>query len=323
MKTRWTFTFLVSFLLAAPAFGHLCNNIYRTPDRVIVKPEKPVVALEKSEELRVFVQNNYPAFLHNVRLSARADGDDVTVTVTPESVAQLKAGERTAFKVKLDVKPGAPMKKLALKFSFSANEINFRAVEEPSNEQLRALLPERVNFGDNILAAESLVRRSDPEGAKWLIEFMSNPRVPRDFRSRAIRALGKAGSAEHIPVLKGLLNDQDGFLRGNALLALGCLKAEAATFAPFAQDRDEFVRTCATAGPALAGNKDALPQLREGLGSANVFVRIACGWALAANREKEGIAALDKDFTTKNALQQVMAGDALTHVATLAEEGGQ
>ena len=79
------------------AYAHLCNNVYRSPDRFIVKPEKPVVALEKSEELRVFVQNNYPAYLHNVRLSARADGDDVTVTVTPESVPQLKAAERTAF----------------------------------------------------------------------------------------------------------------------------------------------------------------------------------------------------------------------------------
>ena len=323
MKTRWTITFLASFLLAAPAFGHLCNNIFRTPDRVIVKPEKPVVALEKSEELRVFVQNNYPAFLHNVRLSARADGDDVTVTVTPESVPQLKAAERTAFTVKLEVKPGTPMKKLALKFGFSADEIAFRAIEEPTNEQLRALLPERPNFGDNVLAAESLIRRKDPEGARWLIAFMSNPRTPKDFRGRAIRALGKAGNAEHVSVIEKLLDEQDGFLRGNALLALGCLKADARIFDKSAQDRDEFVQACAKAGAALAGSKDLLPALRKGLNSENVYIRIACGWALAAHRQKEGADALDKDFATKNAMQQVMAGDALTHIAALAEESGQ
>ena len=322
MKTRLTLTFLTTLVAAVPAFGHLCNNIYRTPDRVIVKPEKPVVSLERSEELRVFVQNNYPAYLHNVRLSARADGDDVTVTVTPESVPQMKAGERTAFRVKLEVKPGTPMKKLALKFGFSADEINFRAVEEPTNEQLRALLPERPNFGDNVLAAESLVRRKDPEGAKWLIGFMTNPRVPRDFRSRAIRALGKAGNEEHVAVIEKLLDEQDGFLRGNALLALGCLKAKAGIFDKFAQDRDEFVQVCAKAGAVLAGNKDALPEVRKGLSSENAFIRIACGWALAAHREKDGADALDKDFATKNAIQQVMAGDALTHIAGLAEESG-
>ena len=323
MRKILLFASLVIALSAPTLFAHLCNNIYRTPDRVIVKPEKPVVALERSEELRVFVQNNYPAYLHNVRLSARADGDDVTVTVTPESVPQLKAAERTAFTVKLEVKPGTPMKKLALKFGFSADEINFRAIEEPTNEQLRALLPERPNFGDNVLAAESLIRRKDPEGARWLIAFMSNPRTPKDFRGRAIRALGKAGNAEHVPVIEKLLEEQDGFLRGNALLALGCLKADAKIFEKCAQDRDEFVQACAKAGSALAGNKDLLPELRKGLSSENVYIRIACGWALAAHRQKEGADALDKDFATKNAMQQVMAGDALTHIAALAEESGQ
>ena len=323
MRRILLFASLVIALSAPTLFAHLCNNIYRTPDRVIVKPEKPVVALEKSEELRVFVQNNYPAYLHNVRLSARADGDDVTVTVTPESVPQLKAAERTAFTVKLEVKPGTPMKKLALKFGFSADEIAFRAIEEPTNEQLRALLPERPNFGDNVLAAESLIRRKDPEGARWLIAFMSNPRTPKDFRGRAIRALGKAGNAEHVPVIEKLLEEQDGFLRGNSLLALGCLKAEAKVFDKFAQDRDEFVQACAKAGAALAGNKDLLPELRKGLNSENVYIRIAYGWALAAHRQKEGADALDKDFATKNAMQQVMAGDALTHIAALAEESGQ
>ena len=40
------------------AWGHLCNNIYRTPDRVIVKPEKQITTVDQNDRFRVFVQNN-------------------------------------------------------------------------------------------------------------------------------------------------------------------------------------------------------------------------------------------------------------------------
>jgi len=49
--------------LGAMAWAHLCNNIYRTPDRIIVKPEKQVTTIERSDQFRVFVQNNYPTYL--------------------------------------------------------------------------------------------------------------------------------------------------------------------------------------------------------------------------------------------------------------------
>jgi len=301
------------------ALAHLCNNIYRTPDRVVVKPEKQVAKVEGSDEFRVFVQNNYPTLLHNVRLAGKVDGEGVTVGLEPEAVEVLKAGERTAFTVRIAVQDGASRGKHPLTFSVSAGEIGFRPVEEVSDEALRKRLPDPPNYGNNILAAETLARRKDPEGTKWLIDFMSNPRVERDCRGRALRALGKAGRKENAPALKKMLQEQDGFLKGNALLALGCLQAEPATFQPFAQDRDEFVQACALAGLALAGDRGCLPQLRAGLKAENVFVRIASGWGLAAHRDPEGMAALEKAFAFRdNPTVHVMAGDALVDVATRA-----
>jgi hypothetical protein len=313
---RRTFLCAVAVLsVNAAALAHLCNNIYRTPDRVVVKPEKPVAAVDRSDEFRVFVQNNYPTYLHNVRLAAKVDGEGVTVGVTPEAVEVLKAGERTAFTVRITVQEGAEKGQRPLTFSVSANEIGFRPVEEVSTEVLREQLPAPSNYGNNILAAETLARRKDPVGTKWLIDFMANARVERDYRSRAIRALGTARRKETAPALKKMLEEQDGFLKGNALLALGCLKAEPETLRAFVQDRDEFVQACALAGLALAGDQDMLPRLQEGLKSENVYVRIACGWGLAAHRDKEGVAALDRAFQTEDAMQRVMAGDALVDVA--------
>jgi len=310
----------VLLALSTCALAHLCNNIYRTPDRVVVKPEKQVTTVERSDQFRVFVQNNYPTYLHNLRLTARVEGREVTVSISPESVAVLRAGERTAFTVRLTVREGVLRGRYPLRFSISADEIGFRPIEEVSNETLRKILPDPPNYGSNILAAETLARRKDPVGAKWLVDFMTNPRVGRDYRSRAIRALGRAGQKENAPALKRMLRGRDGFLRGNALLALGLLRAEAATFRPFLRDRDGFVRACALAGLALAGDKQVLPRLKEGLQSTNVYVRIACGWALAAHRDKEGIAALERAFATDNPMQRVMAGDALVDVASRGPE---
>jgi len=45
-------------------YAHLCNNIYRTPSRFIIKPEKPITSVDKSEKIRVFVQNNFPVTIN-------------------------------------------------------------------------------------------------------------------------------------------------------------------------------------------------------------------------------------------------------------------
>jgi len=131
-RTLWWVALGVA-LYAAGAAAHLCNNIYRTPDRVIVKPEKQVTALDRDDEFRVFVQNNYPTLLHNIRLTATVEGGGVAVTVTPQSVQELKAAERTAFTVRLTVQPGAARGRRQLQFGVSTNEVGFRAVQEATN----------------------------------------------------------------------------------------------------------------------------------------------------------------------------------------------
>ena len=99
-------------LWAVMASAHLCNNIYKTPDRLIVKPEKQVVNLDQVDEFRVFAQNNFPTVVNKLRLSATVDGDGVDVTVTPASFDQLKPGERVSESVSFDgaAERGAPIR---------------------------------------------------------------------------------------------------------------------------------------------------------------------------------------------------------------------
>ena len=299
------------------AFGHLCNNIYRTPDRVIVKPEKPTATVVGSEEFRVFVQNNYPTYLDNLRLAAKLDSEDTRVSVTPESVKRLKAGERTAFRVRLTSRPGAKSTRSTLAFSVSADNIDWKPVTETTTDDLRRALRSEDNLSATIQTAESLVTRRDPEGTKYLIGIAGNRQQDRDYRARATRAFGKGGDKRNIPFLRSLLSDPDGWVRGNALLALGLLGDQAGTFSPRYTERDEFVRASAMAGRVLAGGKEPslLKSLSDGLQSSDAYVRIACGWGLASRRDKAAITVLDRDFTTDDAMQRTTAGDALVDVA--------
>lgn len=318
MRINLRFVGLLAVLLTLSASAHLCNNIYRTPDRVIVKPEKQSVVLDGTDEFRVFVQNNYHTYLHNLRLAAQVQGGGVTVKISPASVSELIAGQRVAFTVHLTAGAGAAGRR-ALQFGVSANEIGFRQLQEPTNEELMKSASDG-NHSPAVMAAESLVVRGDARGMQKLQSFASrdNP----DYRGRAIRAIGKAGNKQAIPFLRNLLNERNGWVQGNALLALGLLGDVQDTFSPYWRNRDEFVRAAAVAGVALAS--DEPPKWTEqwlpaGLKSQNVYVRIACGWALAAQRNKDGIDILDTAFRTNDPQQRTTAGDALVDVANRAQ----
>lgn len=308
---RWPVA--VVLLAGLSVSAHLCNNIYRTPDRLIVKPEKPVSTVDRSDQFRVFCQNNYHTFLHNVRLTANVEGGGVAVEIAPPAVAEMTAGQRVSFDVKLTVQPGAQGRR-RLVFGISANEVGFKPVAEPSVEELRAA-SENGNHSPAIMAAESLILRDDPSGFEKLSRWakQDNP----DYRGRAIRAIGKAGRKEHVSFLRGLLPERNGWIQGNALLALGLLGDDAVTFAAYLRDRDEFVAAAAQAGLSLAGFKDPAGEerLRAGLSAENVYVRIACGWALGAKRDRDAVAALDAAFRTNNAQQRTTAGDAMVDIA--------
>lgn len=318
MRTSQRFVLFVVLIASLTASAHLCNNIYRTPDRVIVKPEKQTVTLDTADEFRVFVQNNYHTYLHNVRLSARLDGDDVNVKVEPASIRELVAGQRVSFTVKLTAGGAARRGERLLQFGIAADEIGFRPVQEPTTEELLRSANDG-NHSPAIMAAESLAKLGDKRGLEKLLSFarQDNP----DYRGRAIRALGKLGDRSVIAFLRGLLEERNGWIRGNALLALGLLKDEQATFEPYWQDRDEFVKAAAVAGTALAAERPpawTTTFLTDGLAHDDVYVRIACGWALAAQRNRDGVAALDQAFRTNNPQQRTTAGDAMVDIANRA-----
>jgi hypothetical protein len=306
------------------ASAHLCNNIYRTPDRLIVKPEKQVAEVDQSDQFRIFVQNNYQSYIDHVRLTATIEGGDgVTAEITPNVVDRLNSGQRVAFTLRLTVKDGTPAGKCQLKLKVSADQIGFRPVSEPTEGDLLKE-SEDGNHSGAMLACEALARLKNPKGVEKLRGFCQ--REKSDWRGRAIRAMGRTQDPGQIEFLRQLLTERDGWVRGNTLLALGLLKDQPATFQAQVDDRDEFVQAAAWAGLALAGQTGGAldGHLKAGLTSTNPYVRIACGWALAAMRhDKAGVDVLDAAFRTPDAQQRVTAGDALVDVAARQSADGK
>ena len=307
---------------AVSASAHLCNNIYKTPDRIIVKPEQQVVTLDKEDSFRVFVQNNYHTYVHNLRLAANVDNAGVKCDVEPAEFRELKAGERVSFQVKVTADEGVPKGNHPVKFRVSAQEVGFLPVKEATNDELVDALS-YGNYCGPIMSAETLGRRKDDRGVEKLKGWIAQG--PGDYNCRAVRALGKVGdalgkdkTAETIAFLRSRLTVNDGFYKGNVLLALGLLKDEKATFAPYLNHRDDFIRYCALSALVLAGDKStaAVEAIRPGLTHDDKYVRIATGWALAAIlRDKSAIAVLDEVFKTNDAQMRTMAGDAMVDIA--------
>jgi hypothetical protein len=78
-------------LLCASAPGvslaHWCSNIWTSPSRILVKPEKNTVHLGSGPAtLRVYVQNNFPYKLYGVRLRGNTSGYQVEIQPSSQDV---------------------------------------------------------------------------------------------------------------------------------------------------------------------------------------------------------------------------------------------
>ena len=320
---------------APETFAHICNNVYRSPDRLIVKPEKSITAVDKSEEIRVFMKNNFPVTINKVALTAKSDDDGVEVIVTPESVASLRPGEKVDFKLKIKVAPTARAGKHNISVGISAAEVGFESIEESPVEKLRQIVrTPGTNPSTQVMAAESLAKRGDSIGFDFLKEMAGNATKAyrsksstQDYRARATRALGRVGSETALPLLQEMALERDGYLRGCALIAtamvtaLSSPKANLTDGDPLVKacgaaartEKDMFVKTCAQAALTYRGEKSFLTSLTDALKDSDPYVRVAAAWGLGSVGKKEGVQALDEILNTsgKDVKLRMFVGEAL------------
>jgi len=316
-RSRWVMRRLLGLAViaalgcASVVFAHLCNNVYRTPDRLIVKPERPVTTVVQSEQMRVFVVNNFPVTINNVALSVKADDVTVQAVVTPDAIEAMKPGQRAQFTVRIRVAEGAPSRRHRLTIGIAAKQIGFEQMDETPVPKLRAVVEDAAsNPSTRVLAAESLAKRDDPMGFRFLTEMAA--KHDQDYRSRAIRALGRVGNSSSIAFLRTVLQDRNGYLRGNAYIALALAKAPTTMLQPGLSDRDEFAKTCAKAALAYRGDAGRAKALQDATKDSDGYVQVAAAWGMASTGDKDAVDLLDKvSGSGADAKLRIFAGDML------------
>ena len=99
------------------AIAHLCDNVYRQPDKLIVKPEITNIIVKDAIRFKLYLQNNMDRGIEQIRLGALSEAFDVKVSPEQMGVPQ---GARVFFEVELKTKPDVPAGNYPLQFRLYA-----------------------------------------------------------------------------------------------------------------------------------------------------------------------------------------------------------
>ncbi len=96
---------LVVLLAAGRASGHLCDNVWRQANKLIIKPEVTSLVIKDKATFKVYLQSNMDAnpIAKNVRLVGTSEAFDIRVE--PADGHRIKHGVRYTYEVTLSLKP--------------------------------------------------------------------------------------------------------------------------------------------------------------------------------------------------------------------------
>lgn len=88
--------------LAGQAPAHLCDNVFRQADKLIVKPETYNIVVKDKATFKIFLQNNMDRGIADISLIPASEAFDFTVNPKQMSIPQ---NQRTFFEVTMTPKP--------------------------------------------------------------------------------------------------------------------------------------------------------------------------------------------------------------------------
>jgi len=74
------------FLWTSVSHGHLCDNVFRQADKLIVKPETYNIVVKDQTTFKIFLQNNIDRAIAEISLIAESPAFDFSVTPVKMSV---------------------------------------------------------------------------------------------------------------------------------------------------------------------------------------------------------------------------------------------
>ena len=93
---------IASALLAGQVQAHLCDNVFRQADKLIVKPEMYNIVVKDKATFKIFLQNNMDRGIADIRLIP--DSPSFEFSVNPKQMS-IPQNQRTFFEVTMTPKP--------------------------------------------------------------------------------------------------------------------------------------------------------------------------------------------------------------------------
>jgi len=128
---KLTLVVVAAVLTAGTAMGHLCDNVYKQADKVIIKPEFTNLIVKDKSTFKVFIQNNMDRGVETAGLDGESEAFDIKITPHAMELPKAKSDkDRVSFEVAISLKPG---------FKSGNYRINFRLVgrDDKANEIAR------------------------------------------------------------------------------------------------------------------------------------------------------------------------------------------
>lgn len=111
--------------------AHLCDNVYRQADKVIIKPEFTNLIVKDEVTFKMFIQNNMDRGVAEAGLEGDSEAFDVAVTPYKMEIPKAKSEkDRVSFDVNLKLKAG---------YSSGSYRVNFKLVGRGSEGRGREI----------------------------------------------------------------------------------------------------------------------------------------------------------------------------------------
>ncbi|MFC1498819.1 hypothetical protein ACFLS1_10180 [Verrucomicrobiota bacterium] len=108
------------------ADAHICDNVWRQSDKLIVKPEITGLVVKDKASFKVYMQSNMDRGIKdNVRLVGRSEAFDVKVS--PSAGHRIKPGKKFEYDVSLALKPGVRSGEYSLRFDAVVGDRTMRS----------------------------------------------------------------------------------------------------------------------------------------------------------------------------------------------------
>ncbi|MCM8828011.1 MAG: hypothetical protein NC902_01815 [Candidatus Omnitrophica bacterium] len=93
---------IITFAILSPLYAHLCDNVFRQADKLIVKPEIYNIIVKDKATFKIFLQNNMDRAIAEIKLIAESPAFDFQIYPMKMSVPK---DQRVYFEVTMTPKP--------------------------------------------------------------------------------------------------------------------------------------------------------------------------------------------------------------------------